>query len=434
MSIKNIPKGWTLNSFDDLLDYIQPTKYIVKSTEYDDKYKTPVLTAGKSFILGYTNETGGIYNSLPVIIFDDFTTATKFVNFPFKVKSSAMKILAPKNSSSVIKFVFYFMQTLRANAGTHKRYWISEYSKKSIPLPPLPEQHLIVAKIEELFSELDYAVENLKKAKEQLKVYRQAVLKWAFEGKLTEEWREESYKVKGKRNKESQNAKYQCEKEEVRVAAEKEVTYSKRTLLPSDWYFTEISRVSSINPKIPIHLKISDELLISFLPMKLVEELTGKIHLIENRKYGSVKKGYTGFVNGDILFAKVTPCMENGKIAIVDNLTNGIGCGSTEFHVIRCSNKIINRYLFYFLIQEGLRKEAERAMTGAVGLRRVPKQFIENYNIPICEINKQNQIVLEIETRFSMADKMEQSIDHSLQQAEALRQSILKRAFEGKLI
>src|ERR1017187_2021084 len=109
---ENLPKGWTNAKFEDLLDYIQPSKYIVKSTEYKDTYKTPVLTAGKSFIKGYTNEESGIFDALPVIIFDDFTTATKFVNFPFKVKSSAMKILSPKNPSVNIKFAYYYMQTL----------------------------------------------------------------------------------------------------------------------------------------------------------------------------------------------------------------------------------------------------------------------------------------------------------------------------------
>ena len=84
---------WTEYALEDLLSYEQPTPYIVESTDYSDNYKTPVLTAGKSFIIGYTNETKGIYDKLPVIIFDDFTTSIQYVNFPFKVKSSAMKIL-----------------------------------------------------------------------------------------------------------------------------------------------------------------------------------------------------------------------------------------------------------------------------------------------------------------------------------------------------
>jgi len=106
--------------------------------DYDDKYATPVLTAGKTFILGYTNEKDGIFNkNLPVIIFDDFTTSIKFVDFPFKVKSSAMKILHTKKNRVDIKFLYYAMQKIKFVNNEHKRYWISEYSKIKIPLPSI---------------------------------------------------------------------------------------------------------------------------------------------------------------------------------------------------------------------------------------------------------------------------------------------------------
>ena len=132
----------------DVLDYEQPTKYIVESVNYDNSFKTPVLTAGKSFILGYTNETEGIFYNLPVIIFDDFTTATKFVDFPFKVKSSAMKILKEKKELANIKYLYYLIQQIEFNANEHNRYWISQYSQLEIPLPPLEIQEQIVKEIE----------------------------------------------------------------------------------------------------------------------------------------------------------------------------------------------------------------------------------------------------------------------------------------------
>jgi type I restriction enzyme S subunit len=179
---ENLPKGWTIAKFEDLLDYIQPTNYIVKSTEYKDTYKTPVLTAGKSFIKGYTNETDGIFNSLPTIIFDDFTTATQFVNFPFKVKSSAMKILQPTCDLVNIKLAYYLMQIQNIKGETHKRFWISEYSQLPVPLAPLNEQKRIIDKIEELITDLDKGIEYLETTKQQLKIYRHAVLKWAFTG------------------------------------------------------------------------------------------------------------------------------------------------------------------------------------------------------------------------------------------------------------
>ena len=171
---------WTSYELGQLLPYEQPTPYIVESTEYNDNYKTPVLTAGKSFILGYTNETAGIFYQLPVIIFDDFTTATQYVNFPFKVKSSAMKILHINTDLVLPKYIYYRMQIVQFDHSTHKRYWIQQYSRIKVSIPPIPEQERIVARIEELFSQLDAGVETLKKTKAQLAVYRQAVLKEAF--------------------------------------------------------------------------------------------------------------------------------------------------------------------------------------------------------------------------------------------------------------
>jgi len=117
---------WEIKRLGELLDYEQPTKYLVKSTEYGDNHNTPVLTAGKTFILGYTDEETGIFQDLPTIIFDDFTTANKYVDFPFKAKSSAMKMLRPRNKDINLRFVFEKMQLINFKLGDHKRYWISE--------------------------------------------------------------------------------------------------------------------------------------------------------------------------------------------------------------------------------------------------------------------------------------------------------------------
>jgi type I restriction enzyme S subunit len=125
---KIFDEDWKFIKLGDLLDYEQPTQYLVSDTNYNDEYETPVLTAGKTFILGYTNETEGIFeDNLPVIIFDDFTTATQFVDFPFKAKSSAMKILKPKDKSVNVKLIYEIMQMINFVADDHKRYWISEY-------------------------------------------------------------------------------------------------------------------------------------------------------------------------------------------------------------------------------------------------------------------------------------------------------------------
>ena len=155
-----LPTGWTICRLEDILDYEQPQAYIVESTEYSDSYNTPVLTPGKSFILGFTNESDGICKTLPVIIFDDFTTESKYVDFPFKVKSSAMKILRTKGDID-IRYVAFFMSITKLAGDTHKRYWISEYSKLCISLPPLKEQRRIVAAITKINEQLDFLIADI---------------------------------------------------------------------------------------------------------------------------------------------------------------------------------------------------------------------------------------------------------------------------------
>ena len=155
-----LPDGWTFCRLDQIIGYEQSTAYIVESTAYDDSYSTPVLTAGKSFIIGYTNEATGIYSNLPCIIFDDFTTDSKLVDFPFKVKSSAMKILKVHKDIEV-DYVAMFMSITKLVGDTHKRYWISEYAKLEIPIPSKAEQKRIIHAIHGIFTQLDLIMESL---------------------------------------------------------------------------------------------------------------------------------------------------------------------------------------------------------------------------------------------------------------------------------
>ena len=146
---------WERKTLGELLDYEQPTKYLVKSTEYSDNNNTSVLTAGKTFILGYTDEETGIFQDLPTIIFDDFTTANKYVDFPFKAKSSAMKILRPRNKDINLRFVFEKMQLINFKLGDHKRYWISEYQNIEIDIPRPDEQNAIAITLSDMDAEIE---------------------------------------------------------------------------------------------------------------------------------------------------------------------------------------------------------------------------------------------------------------------------------------
>lgn len=178
---------------EDYAIYEQPTKYLVKSKDYSNEYDIPVLTAGKTFILGYTNEKEGIYKAslTPVIIFDDFTTANKWVDFDFKAKSSAMKIIKSKDESkALLRYIYYWINSLPSDLvdGDHKRQWISNFSKKLIPIPPIEIQQEIVRVLDELTTltnqlttELETERQNRKK---QFEFFREQLFR--FEGKELE--------------------------------------------------------------------------------------------------------------------------------------------------------------------------------------------------------------------------------------------------------
>lgn len=182
------PDGVEYKELGELLNYQQPTKFIVKSTKYDNSFETPVLTAGQSFILGYSDEVDGIYNSTnenPVMIFDDFTTSFHWVNFPFKVKSSAMKILTPNIGIEInFRFVYYAMKCINYKPQDHARQWISVYSKFTIPFPPLPIQQEIVTILDK-FTQLEAELEaELEARSRQYEYYRNQLL--SFEDKEVE--------------------------------------------------------------------------------------------------------------------------------------------------------------------------------------------------------------------------------------------------------
>ncbi len=171
---------WKKQKLGELLDYEQPTKYLVKDSEYNDNNLVPVLTAGKTFILGYTDEDFGIYENLPVIIFDDFTTATKFVTFPFKAKSSAMKMLKAKNKLVNLRLIYEIMQTVNFPLSDHKRYWISEFQNIEVNVPSPHEQEFI----SQIMSDMDFEIESLENELKKYKMVKQGMMNSLLTGKI----------------------------------------------------------------------------------------------------------------------------------------------------------------------------------------------------------------------------------------------------------
>jgi type I restriction enzyme S subunit len=375
--------GWKEYCLEDLLSYEQPTPYIVESTEYSDAFETPVLTAGASFILGYTDEAEGIYDQIPVIIFDDFTTASKYVNFPFKVKSSAMKILSANKELVLPKFIYYRMQTIKFEHSTHKRYWIQQYSKIKVKIPSLKEQKRIVNKIEELFSELDSAVETLKRTKEQLAVYRQSVMKEAFESL-----------------DHPHNMLFDSLLENMRNG------YGKK---PDDAGSFKILRISSVRPMAVV---LDDFRLnkTSFSADDLIQE-------------------------NDLLFTRYNGSKELvGVCASVPHLDCDYAYPDK---IIRCrlkdGNVVLSKYLQYYFNQGNALKSIRKMIKTTSGQNGIAGSDLKKLNVLMVNPEMQRKVVDFIEQKISLSNKIEKTVNNALIQADAMRQSILKKAFEGGL-
>lgn len=202
--------------------------------------------------------------------------------------------------------------------------------------------------------------------------------------------------------------------------------------LPVGWTVSTIEDIADVNPRIN-KAGISDALNVSFVPMPAVGAADGSIDVSGERLFGEVKKGFTPFQEGDVLFAKITPCMENGKMAIVPKLKNDLGFGSTEFHVLRPREGIDARYIYYYVSSKNFRGEAERYMTGAVGQRRVTTPYLKECEIPLPPPEQQKRIVAEIEKQFSRLDEAVTNLKRVKANLKRYKAAVLKAAVEGKL-
>lgn len=384
-------QGYSEYELGDLLEYEQPTAYIVESTDYSDSYSVPVLTAGKSFILGYTNEMDGVFDKTPVIIFDDFTTATQYVNFPFKVKSSAMKILHINKDLVLPKYIYYRIQIIQFDHSTHKRYWIQQYSKIRVSIPPISEQERIVARIEELFSQLVAGVETLKKTKAQLAVYRQAVLKEAF-----------------------YSAEVDC-----------------KMLLIAE-ILTKTRKGMSTGP-FGTMIKKSDHKATG-VPMLGIENIGRGQFVDGNKIYVTAEKAEElkafSLRAGDIIISRSGTV---GEICAVPERAEG-SLLSTNLMRVSLDNTMIRSDYFIALFQsKGIVLDQIKELCKGSTRDFLNQTILKQIVFPVPSMEKQEEIVSIIEARMSVCDSIEQTVDIALQQAEVMRQSILKDAFEGRL-
>ncbi len=266
-----------------------------------------------------------------------------------------------------------------------------------IPLPPLSEQQRIVERIEELLAKLDEAKERLQEVADSFAVRKAAILHKAFTGELTKQWRLEN------------------------------------GVSDESWEDKLLGDVCTVNPKKIDAKNLDDNLEVSFVPMAAVSDVLGEIVNHEVKNLQDVRTGFTNFSKGDVIFAKITPCMENGKSAIVGPLVNDIGYGSTEFYVLRCKEELNNKYLYHMVRNTTFRAEAKAVMTGVVGQQRVPKTFLQEYQLLLPTLSEQHEIVRLIDDLLARERAAQQAAEQALASIDLMKKSILARAFRGEL-
>jgi type I restriction enzyme S subunit len=205
------------------------------------------------------------------------------------------------------------------------------------------------------------------------------------------------------------------------------------TSLPAGWTTAALTELVELNPR-SFDSNPSDDDLVSFVPMASVQEQTGRLDATASRRWGAVKKGYTRFQDGDLLFAKITPCMENGKFALAKGLVGGRAAGSTEFHVIRSGAAIDARFLLHYLLREEVRRNARAQMKGAAGQLRVPPEYLRNLRVSLPPIREQHRIVTAIEEHLSDLDAAVAAFKRVQAQLPRYRAAVLRSACEGTLV
>lgn len=359
-----------------------PTEKKTKQKEYLKSGQLPIVDQGKELVGGYTeNVTKALSCTLPVIIFGDHTKAVKYINFPFGAGADGIKVLEPKEGI-LPKYLYYGTHYLTfkiVDKGYARHY--QHIEKKDLPVPPLEDQHRIVTRIEELFSQLDSGVETLKKTKEQLKVYRQAVLKEAFahidEYNIIRNM--SSLVTSGSRGW----AKY----------------YSN-----SGAKFVRIGNLTRTG----IDIDFKDTQFV---------ELPDKAEGVRSK-----------LLPNDVL---VSITADLGSIALVpDNIDEAYI--NQHIALVRFNNPNQGKFMAYYLRSDYGQKELLKNKRGA-GKLGLGLDDIRDSRVPIVTDDMASSVVAEIESRLSVCDSIEKTIDTALQEAEALRQSILKQAFEGGL-
>ena len=431
--------GWSSFPLGTVIDKISTNDKKIKQKEYLIEGKYPVIDQGADFIGGYSNDSSKVLIcDLPVIVFGDHTKILKLVRYHFVPGADGVKVLLPHKSILPELFVFFVQILLRNIPDKGYARHFQHLEKSEIPIPPLPEQRAIVAKIEQLFNELDNGIACLEKAQEQLKVYRQAILKKAFEGELTKAWREQQTSLPSAqelletiKTERAQTAKLQGKKlKQVIQLTQTELDDLPK--LPNGWRWVKYDEIGywtgggTPSKNNITYWQDGDVLWASPKDMKVktifntIDKITPLSILQSSAKL--IQANSILFVVRSGIIRRTLPISIAGKELTVNQDLQSLTLYSGNFNFI----------YWYSISNEQLIRSICAKDGTTVDSLEVTK--LKNFPVSFCSPQEQSQIVQEIETRLSVCDNMEATIKESLEKAEALRQSILKKAFEGKLL
>lgn len=364
-----------MKSFDEI--FVDKTKYGVKiqTREYDEVGEHIIIDQGQSRIAGYTDREEGLFEEVPVIIFGDHTRVIKYVDEPFFLGADGVKVLRSKDDNANYKYLYYALKNARIPDTGYNRHfkWLKEVQ---INYPDSDKQ----AEIVEI---LDKVSSVIKKREDEL-----YVLDDLIKARFVEMFGLPGTDEKG-------------------------------------WGLRSLGECCELNPKKGSDRRLTSGIEVSFIPMTAVSE-NGAIKTSEKKTYDEVKVGFTYFAENDVLFAKITPCMENGKGAVAVGLCNGIGFGSTEFHVLRPLAGRSNPYWLYSLtVFDTFRKDATANMTGSAGQRRVPSIFLDKYKVTLPPLELQNQFADFVR----QVDKSKVAVQKALDETQLLFNSLMQKYF-----
>jgi len=450
--MSEFPASWSLLPVSEVVRNIPLTDKKIPQKQYLSRGKFPVFDQGQEYVGGYTDDAAMVVDcDLPVIVFGDHTRAVKLVNTAFAPGADGVKVLQPSTCilPKLLEHFVRYLVTKIPNNGYSRHY--QHLAKSLLPIPPLAEQHRIVAKIEELFSELDQGVASLKTAREQLKVYRQSLLKNAFEGKLTAAWRAahrnqlETATALQQRIARERHARYQQQLADWQSAGQPgpkpkppkplppltTEELAELPELPAGWRWVKLGSLASQITDGEHFRPTTTEQGIPFLSAKDVRADGVSFDAPLFISLETAEKAWTRCQpeRSDILI--VSRGATVGRMCAVN--TDQPFCLLGSVILIKVTPATLPAYLLAALKTPFVNKKIVGA-SGATAQQAIYLRDIQTVPVAVCSLAEQFEIVQELESKLSEAGQLDQTLATALQQADALRQSILKKAFHGQLV